>query len=407
MKIDYSTSSAQEDSLAVAKSVSSTAEAPEKSTTRDSHAPWSIQTATPYLGHSLGWTSGSLSNVGAAEFSDLYRSDMVLNTERQRLFNSTWALVADSSQLQDPGNYITVEVGNCPAVVLRGEDNEIRAFHNVCRHRGITLLSGCGITGRHLTCPYHQWSYRLDGSLATIPQRSQQFPDIDSADWGLLPIQCEVWHGMVFVNPSLEAPSLSGAMSGLDAKLDAFLSGPLVQIAQLELEARCNWKFLIENHVDVYHLWYLHSQSLQDYDHKSFVWENMEDNWWSLEPLKDPSQVTDSLPWISQREREGIGAHLLFPNLMLVTTSSYFATYDAVPIAPDRTKITLRIRSIDGADPEALLSSVKSFMEEDLKACEALQAASGSPAFIIGPLASSHEKPILSFHSSLRKALNA
>ncbi len=95
---------------------------------------------------------------------------------------------------------------------------------------------------------------------------------------------------MVFVNPSADAAPLAQAMAGLDLGLDPFLSGPLREVARVEYEAACNWKLLVENHIDVYHLWYLHARSLAAYEHRSFAWESLGDNWWSLEPLKDPSQ---------------------------------------------------------------------------------------------------------------------
>ncbi len=128
------------------------------------------------------------------------------------------------------------------------------------------------------------------------------------------------------------APTVSTAMAGLDTGLDPFLSGPLRQVAKVEYEAACNWKLLVENHIDVYHLWYLHMRSLAAYDHRSFAWESLGDNWWSLEPLKDLSTEPVGLRVDPRGHAARIGAYLFFPNLMLVTTDDYFATYDATPI---------------------------------------------------------------------------
>jgi phenylpropionate dioxygenase-like ring-hydroxylating dioxygenase large terminal subunit len=179
-----------------------------------------------------------------------------------------------------------------------------------------------------------------------------------------------------------------------------------VEVARVDYDAECNWKLLVENHVDVYHLWYLHSRSLSGYAHRRFRWESFGDNWWSLEPLKDPSGAPASLPWISEEERCGIGAHLFFPNLMIVTTGAYLATYDAVPLAPDRTRLTLRVRAQAGTDATPLVGDVRSFLAEDVEACRRLQEATGSPAFGVGPLAASHEEPVRRFHASLRRVLS-
>jgi Rieske 2Fe-2S family protein len=216
------------------------------------------------------------------------------------------------------------------------------------------------------------------------------------------------WHGMVFVRPSPEGESFESSLGELGTRLEGFLSGPLVEVARVEYEAACNWKFLIENHIDVYHLWYLHARSLSGYAHTRFRWSSLGDNWWSLEPLKDASQAPvppAALNWASEEMRCGIGAFLFFPNLMIVTTGRYFATYDAIPVTPERTHLTLRVRSVQGADPGELVADIRSFMAEDLDACRRLQNAVASPAFRIGPLAQRHEAPVLSFHRSLRRRL--
>jgi choline monooxygenase len=341
--------------------------------------------------------------LGASSLAALYTDVAVLSAERTRLFSRTWALVADAAELAAPGSYVTASAGGIPLAVVRGSDGVLRAFHNVCRHRGITLLEGSGNVGRFMTCPYHQWSYATTGELARLPQEDQ-FSSVDRYALGLVPAQVGEWGGMVFANPSSDAPGLPETMAGLDRRLDGFLDGPLRQVAVVQYEAACNWKLLVENHIDVYHLWYLHARSLAAYDHRKFSWESLGDNWWSLEPEKVPAGP-DGLPWVPEDMRHHIGAYLLFPNLMLVTTDEYFATYDAVPVAPDRTVLTLRVRSTEDADAATLVASIRSFMAEDVTVCERMQQGAASPWFGVGALASSHEEPIRRFHASLLRAV--
>jgi Rieske 2Fe-2S family protein len=357
----------------------------------------------------LGYSDADLRRTGAASFADLYTDAAVLAVERARLFGTSWALITTSDRLSNLGSYVAASVGGIPLVAVRDRDGQLRAFHNVCRHRGMTLLEGSGVLGRHVTCGYHQWSYTLDGSLVRVPQMDEQFPDMDRCTLGLHAARVEEWHGMVFVNPSADAPDLSTSMAGLDRRLDSFLSGPLHEVAVVEYEAACNWKLLVENHIDVYHLWYLHARSLAAYDHRSFTWESLGDNWWSLEPLKAPHPVPQSgwFDWLGDDMRHRIGAYLVFPNLMLVTTDSYFASYDASPIAPDRTMLTLRVRAQAGADAEALVQSIRAFMAEDVKACEQMQRGVASPHFGIGEMATTHELPIRRFHQSLRQRMSS
>jgi phenylpropionate dioxygenase-like ring-hydroxylating dioxygenase large terminal subunit len=341
--------------------------------------------------------------AGAPSFAALYTDPAVLATERARLLTRSWALVASDEEVAGPGSYVTAFVGGIPLAVVRGHDGVLRAFHNVCRHRGITLLEGAGTVGRFMTCPYHQWSYASTGELARVPQADDQFPSLELCDLGLVEAQVAVWCGMVFVNPWPESPSLAEEMGGLDRKLERFLAGPIRQVAVVQYEAACNWKLLVENHIDVYHLWYLHAKTLAAYDHRAFSWESFGDNWWSLEPLKAPSD--GAADWVPPDMRGTIGAYLLFPNLMLVTTDDYFASYDAVPLAPDRTRLTLRVRAPADADADALVASIRSFMSEDVAACERMQQGTASPWFGVAALATTHEEPIRRFHAALGRRL--
>lgn len=334
-----------------------------------------------------------------------YTSPAVLEVERRRLLDRSWALVATTEEVQAPGRYVTATIGSSPLVVVRGRHGELRAFHNLCRHRGVPLVEGAGSCGRFLTCPYHQWSFELDGTLRRVPQAAEQFAGMDPADWGLHPAAVATWHGMVLANPDPAAEPLPAALGILGPRLESFLSGPLTEVACVEYEAACNWKLLVENHIDVYHLWYVHSRSLAMYDHRVFRWELDGANWWSEEPLKEGAAPPPAaLPWLERGDRHSIGAHLLFPNLMLVTTGQYFATYDAVPLAPDRTRLTLRVRAEAGADGDALVAGVRSFLAEDVAVCERLQQGAGSTRFVLGPLSATHEAPVRAFHASVARA---
>lgn len=338
----------------------------------------------------------------AAPPDQWYTSAELLALERRRLFDRSWALVGTVDQLARPGSYLAATVGTSPLVVVRDAEGELRAFHNLCRHRGLPLVDGAGQCGRYLTCDYHQWSYDLHGALRRVPQAEREFPTMVPADWGLHRASVDTWGGMVFAHPDAGAPPLGAHLGVLADRLAPYFSGPLVEVACVEYTAHCNWKLLVENHIDVYHLWYVHARSLSMYDHRRFEWDWDADNWWSLEPPKEPGGLAAPLGWLPAAERDGIGAHLLFPNLMIVTTGSYFAVYDATPLTPSSTRLTLRVRSLAGSDPAALIESVRSFMAEDVAVCERLQGGVGASRFATGPLAESHEAPIRAFHAALR-----
>jgi phenylpropionate dioxygenase-like ring-hydroxylating dioxygenase large terminal subunit len=218
---------------------------------------------------------------------------------------------------------------------------------------------------------------------------------------------------MVFAHPDPDAEPLAGFVAPLAANMGSFRPGALRQIAHVELDARCNWKLFVENHIDVYHLWYLHESTLGDFDHTRFEHRNVGGDWFSYEPQRDESRSLSlgsgksAITHLNERDRGGLGAHLLFPSLMVATSADFFATYQAAPIAPDRTRIDLRIRAEAGADAEVLIAAARSFIEEDIVACERVQAALASPAFAVGPLAVDHEASIMRFHEHLLDRLGA
>ncbi|GAC1385937.1 MAG: aromatic ring-hydroxylating dioxygenase subunit alpha [Acidimicrobiales bacterium] len=345
---------------------------------------------------------------------DAYLSDAWHASEQREVFTRRWTLLSDLASLANPGDYVAATVGSAPLVVVRGDDGVLRAFHNLCRHRGMVMLSGSGNVGRTINCFYHQWRYATDGALEVVPQRREQFATLELGDWGLLPASVDVWEGMVFVHPDPAALPLADALGALPSSIGSHRPGQLVEVAHARIPANCNWKLLIENHVDVYHLWYLHAGSLAEFDHTRFQHRQLEANWVSFEPLRDHagdggSLHTGSAPiaHLDDRDRSGLGAHLLFPNTMMASSAEFFATYVAEPVAPDRTVIDLRIRAEADADGPALLASVRSFIDEDVAACEAVQRGLGSPAFSVGPMASEHEAAIGEFHGHLLEAMGA
>jgi Rieske 2Fe-2S family protein len=217
---------------------------------------------------------------------------------------------------------------------------------------------------------------------------------------------------MVFAHPAPAAPPLAATLAGVTEHLGSHRPGLLTQLGVRLLDAKCNWKLFVENHVDVYHLWHLHSATLADFDHTCFEHHQLGPNWSSYEPLKhgnlDAAAITtgtNQIGHLDDRDRNGLGAHLVFPNLMMASAAEFFATYVANPVGPDRSVIELRLRAEPGADPDKIVAAAESFIEEDIKACEAVQAAVESPAFQVGPLAMDHERPIEAFQAHVLEAM--
>jgi Rieske 2Fe-2S family protein len=303
---------------------------------------------------------------------------------------------------------VTVRVGGAPIAIVRHADGTLRAFHNLCRHRGMVMLDGCGALRDDIECTYHGWRYDLDGALRVVPQRKAQIPDLDTAACGLVPASVAEWEGMVFVNPDPAAIPLAVALAGLPDHIGSHRPGRLTLVGSTDVPAACNWKLLVENHVDVYHLWYLHRDSLGDFDHNQFEHHQLGANWASYEPLRQLdlgaarlTSGTVAIRDLDERDRVGLGAHLAFPNTLMASNAEFFMSYAVVPDGPAQSHIEIRIRAEASADGNGLVAAAKSFIAEDIHACEQIQAALDSPWFGVGPLAREHEAPITAFHRNL------
>jgi len=182
-----------------------------------------------------------------------YSDRETLTLEREKIFARAWQYVGHLGQVERPGDYFAAAVGHVPVVVLRDEAGELRAFLNVCRHRGSEVVQGSG-NRKTLQCHYHAWTYRLDGELVSAP-RSEREPGFDPEGLSLLPVGLDTFGTLLFVNPDPAAPPLrevaaeipqSLASGGIE--LDA-----LVFNRRVDFSLEANWKVVIENYLECYH----------------------------------------------------------------------------------------------------------------------------------------------------------
>jgi len=178
--------------------------------------------------------------------ADIYRLDL------ERIWYREWLFVAHTGELPDPGSYVTMAVGHHQIVIVRGVDDRIRAFHNVCRHRGsLVCAEGVGTARRRLVCPYHQWSYELDGTLARARAAGD---DLDHASHGLLPVACNVaGRSMIFVSLSDEPPDFAPFQTLADFYLTQFDLGRARIAATSVTVEEGNWKLVMENNRECHH----------------------------------------------------------------------------------------------------------------------------------------------------------
>ncbi len=182
-----------------------------------------------------------------------YLDDEVFEREKEAIFFRTWQPVCHLSDLAEAGSYVTHSVLDQDVVVIRGRDSVLRAFYNVCSHRAQVLLKDSGAV-RTIVCPYHAWSYGLDGSLR-VARGSRNVAGFNAADFCLKPVLLEVFASFVFINLDPGAPPLADQASGLEEEIREVVPkvDGLVKVAELRSEIRCNWKVAIDNFLECYH----------------------------------------------------------------------------------------------------------------------------------------------------------
>ena len=342
-----------------------------------------------------------------------YYSEAWFQREQQDLFARTWRFACFERDLAQPGDYRPVQVGNEPLLITRAADGKLHALHNVCRHRGIKLYEQCG-NARALSCPYHAWRYTLQGELDHVPQHASQFPQLKLEDWGLLKGSVDRWAGMVFVHPDPDAPPLAAWLGGLGERLKRFDSAGLEEVHAQQYDMAANWKFYIENHIDWLHLYFLHARSLKDYQHSGGELSQHGPHWTSFERPKPGREGvthdrrTGLLPLEGLTDADAdVGAHLIFPNLALITSPYFLISLHVQPVSAESCTVEFRVQARpDDTAREVHAHEFEQVMEEDRFAAEALQAAVRSRAFSVGPMALEWEAPLAHFHEHYRRTMS-
>ena len=231
--------------------------------------------------------------------------------EKEAIFKKTWLQVGRVEQIPRVGSYFTKElaVADTSLVIVRGKDKEIRAFHNVCRHRGNKLVwndyPGEEVKGtcRVFTCKYHAWRYELDGKLSFV-QQEEEFFDLDKSQYGLKQVRCAVWQGFIFVNLDPAAAPLADYLGEFAKNLEGYPFHEMTEVFTYKADIGSNWKLFIDAFAEFYHAPVLHqkqatkdeAEKLLSYGFEALHYDlrsphAMISSWGGMAPPKDPSMV--------------------------------------------------------------------------------------------------------------------
>ena len=373
---------------------------------------------------------------------EAYTSEDWFKNEQKEVFSATWQFAGFVEDIKEPGDHIMVQAGLYNLVLTMTNNRELRVFHNMCRHRGTQLLRTVGKRKKVFTCPYHDWSYSLEGELISVPEEKTEFPNLDKKKLCLHQGSYGIWRGMLFVHPDKNAESIDKWFTGLDEHLGPHDPTKLVEYPDSSSETiiNANWKIVVENYIDVYHLSHLHSNTLNMYDHKNQESGFEGPHYWFKEPLnkKYESNLKKLAPFKQIPETEGTDLRafvpLLFPNLGLAETETTWSVFHIIPISAKKCKVIIRSKLAPMTDWEYTKQSAKStlnwpsimgwrtkygeehsdedpmssgdFMAEDVYACEQLQLSMEAPNFEVGPTAKNLEWSIREFQKIVEEKMS-
>jgi choline monooxygenase len=339
-----------------------------------------------------------------------YLDPQMLEMEREKIFARTWQPVGFAAAVAEPGTYFACEIAGEPIVVARAKDNVLRAFSNVCRHRASIIVDPAGGArkGAALRCPYHNWTYALDGRLIACPE-FEGVLDWDTSSVALPQFRVEVWGPHVFVNQDAPAPALAEVFG--DIPVEVAKVGCAVD--QLQFSERrdyvveCNWKVYIDNYLEGYHLPAAHPSLMRELEYPHYRVDTYRYYSSHFAPIKPP-RAGAGANGDRRYEAEGLNAlyYWIFPNYMLNVYPDNLSTNIIVPVGPDRTLTIFEWFGYPGSKvkPETVAFS-EEIQQEDIRLCENVQKGLRSRTFDTGRFSVKRENGVHHFHLLLNEFL--
>jgi choline monooxygenase len=337
--------------------------------------------------------------------SNWYLDPEMLDQEREKIFARTWQPVGFAKTVAEPGTYFACEITGEPVVVTRAKDGVLRAFSNVCRHRASIIAEGQGKAAT-LRCPYHNWTYALDGRLLACPE-FEGVLDWETSSVVLSQFLVEVWGPYVFVNQDVNATPLTEVFGDIPAEI-ARLGCAVDQLQFSERRdyiVECNWKVYIDNYLEGYHLPAAHPGLMRELDYSRYRVDTYRYYSSHIAPIKPPRAGAHE---DRRYNASGLNAlyYWIFPNFMLNGYPDNLSTNIIVPLGPDRTLTIFEWFGYPGSSvkPETIAFS-EEIQREDIKLCESVQKGLRSRSYDTGRFSVKRENGVHHFHLLLNEFL--
>jgi len=330
-----------------------------------------------------------------------YVDPAVFEWEKRHMFGGGWVCAGRSDQVPAPGDMRAEPVGTGSVLLSRAEDGTLHAFANTCRHRGHELLP-CGASTQQnvIICPYHSWTYALNGELRAAAGFKNRLGFV-TAEWGLVELPVTEWHGLVFVDESGKAGPLATGLDSIEEYLAPYEMERLVVAGQHNYDAAANWKILTENYHECYHCPVIHPELCKVSPPKSGknlsapgIWVG---GWMDLRDGMATMSLDGSSSGAPLRGLDATGLRSvlyvgIFPNVLVSLHPDYVMVHRLIPVAPDRTKIECtwafapESLAKPGFDPGYAVDFWDITNRQDWHACESVQRGLSSPRAVPGPL---------------------
>lgn len=346
------------------------------------------------------------SQMKSAMAPEFYLSPDVFALEAKNIFHSEWFCVGRLDQVPEKGDCLLVEVAGESVIVLRGRHGAMRAFYNVCRHRGSQLIRATALpdaaepgatrsarVGTAIVCPYHAWSYNTDGTLRAAP-----FVQFDAAcpkeKFSLVPVALESWGGFIFVNLSEQPQPLVGQTTRAKQTLGRYPFAEMRRGAQLVYDVQANWKVLIENYNECYHCGPVHPElcslvpAFRDKGGAGLGWEHgipHRSGAWTF--TASGTSARAPFPGLSEVEKTHHKGEIIYPNLLLSAAAEHIAAFTLWPQGPDATRIACEFLFHEaeigkpGFDPGDVVDFWDLVNRQDWGICESVQRGMRSRGF--------------------------
>jgi Rieske 2Fe-2S family protein len=342
---------------------------------------------------------------------DAYFSDEIWRRERDRIFSAEWVCVGRAEEVPEPGDYLLLDLVGESLLLVRSRAGELRGFYNVCRHRGCRLVLGgptrpdapssstpSGRFGGAIRCPYHAWTYTLDGELRTAPYLDEE-DGFTRADFPLHPVGVDLWGGFVFVHlepagAAADGRTLLRQLGPVPERLGRYPLAELRTSHRITYQVNANWKVMLENYNECYHCAGVHPElckvvpAFRERGGASLDWDRgvpHRDGAWTF--THSGTTARAPFPGLSDDERTRHKGELIYPNFMVSLSADHVAAFTLWPEGPERTTIVCDFLfhpdeiAKPGFDPSDAVEFWDLVNRQDWTICEGVQSGMRSRRF--------------------------